>query len=176
MEPLKVYEYLTRARQRVFDWSRPLSAEQYVQKLPGWGRTLDRLLTHILSSEWYYVERLTSREIPPYETWAIREETPLAFAALEAAWTEQARRTQAALRAVRDWNEGLTYRMTTDEGRVDIVTASPADIFTQLVLHEVHHRAQAMNMLQQLGATLDDLDYNTMMYQRRPAAPGDSRA
>jgi uncharacterized damage-inducible protein DinB len=35
------------------------------------------------------------------------------------------------------------------------------------VLHEVHHRAQAMNILRQLGVKLADIDYNAMMYTRR---------
>jgi uncharacterized damage-inducible protein DinB len=54
----------------------------------------------------------------------------------------------------------------------DAVTiAGAADIFTQLVLHEVHHRAQAMNMLRQLGIAAEDIDYNTLMYRRRAASP-----
>jgi uncharacterized damage-inducible protein DinB len=52
------------------------------------------------------------------------------------------------------------------------VNASPADIFTQLALHEVHHRAQALNILRRLGVTFaEDLDYNALMYKRREAAP-----
>jgi uncharacterized damage-inducible protein DinB len=48
-----------------------------------------------------------------------------------------------------------------------IVTASAADIFTQLALHEVHHRAQAMHILTRLGVGVGDIDYNLLMYQRR---------
>jgi uncharacterized damage-inducible protein DinB len=51
-----------------------------------------------------------------------------------------------------------------------IVTASPADQFTQLVLHEVHHRAQAVNILRHLGVeSLGDLDFNALMFPRRDA-------
>lgn len=50
-----------------------------------------------------------------------------------------------------------------------IVTASAADIFSQMALHEVHHRAQAMNMLRQLGATMEDIDFNALMLRRREA-------
>jgi len=35
------------------------------------------------------------------------------------------------------------------------------------VLHEVHHRAQAINMLRHLGVTVGDVDFNDFMYQRR---------
>ena len=169
MGPLKIYEYLALARRRVFDWIRPLGAEAYTREFPGWRRTLARTLTHIMTSEWYYIQRLQGGHVPPYEEWPIREEDAPPFAALEAAWTEQAGRTRDALRAVRDWNATREYRVTGDDGRPAIVTASVADIFTQLVLHEMHHRAQAMNMLQQLGVPVGDIDYNTMMYKRRDA-------
>jgi uncharacterized damage-inducible protein DinB len=33
-----------------------------------------------------------------------------------------------------------------------IFAATAADIFTELALHEVHHRAQAMHILSRLGA------------------------
>ena len=55
-----------------------------------------------------------------------------------------------------------------DTGQRELINASPSDIFTQLALHEVHHRAQAMNILRRLGAKAEDLDYNTLMYTRRP--------
>ena len=45
MEPVIIYDYLALARRRIFEWTRPLSPEQYARRLPGWGRTLDRLLT-----------------------------------------------------------------------------------------------------------------------------------
>jgi uncharacterized damage-inducible protein DinB len=167
MEPLKIYDYLVLARQRLFGWVRPLSAEQYSREFSTWTRTLSRTLTHTMTSEWYYVQRMQGREVPPYEKWPIREEEAPSFAELEAAWAEQARSTRAALGAVRDWNANLEYRVTGDDGRPAIVTASAADIFTQLVLHEVHHRAQAMNMLRQLGVASDDLDFNALMYKRR---------
>jgi uncharacterized damage-inducible protein DinB len=44
---------------------------------------------------------------------------------------------------------------------------TPADVATQLCFHEVHHRAQAMAMLRQLGVEAQNLDYNAFMYGRR---------
>ncbi len=129
-------------------------------------------MTHILSSEWYYVQRMQQRDVPPYEGWAIREEDPPKFPVLEAAWTRQDADTRSTLKAVREWNTPFEYRVIDDEGLPKIVTASVGDLFTQLVLHEVHHRAQAMSMLRELGAALDDIDFNTTMFQRRDAPPG----
>ena len=148
---------------------RPLSAEQHAREFPIGRGTLARTLTHMVISEWYYVQRMNQRPVPPYEQWPIREESPPAFAGLESAWNEQAERTRAALRAARDWSAEFEYQVTSDDGRPEVVTASASDIFTQLVLHEVHHRAQAMNILRHLGVTAEDIDFNTLMYKRRPA-------
>jgi uncharacterized damage-inducible protein DinB len=169
MEPGKIYDYLVMARERVLDKVRTLSSAQYAQSFPIGHGSLDRILTHTLASEWYYVQRLEQRDVPPYEQWTIRWEEPPPLAALEAAWTKQAGDTRAALAAVRDWPAKIEYRVTDDEGRRMIVTTSALDIFTQLAFHEVHHRAQVMNILTQLGAGVGDIDFNILMYQRRPA-------
>ena len=170
MDPLKAYDYLALARRRIFDWVRPLSAEQYTRRFPIGLGTLARTLTHIMTSEWYYVERMQEHDVPPYAQWPIQDETPPPFAVLEATWTEQAGRTRAALSGIRSWSTEVEYQITNDDGKPEIITASRTDIFTQLVLHEVHHRAQAMSMLRQLGVAAEDIDYNTLMYRRRPAA------
>jgi len=169
MEPFKAYEYLVVARGRVLDWTRTQSREEYEREFPMGLVTLGRTLTHIMASEWYYVMRMEGKTVPRYDEWPIRHENPPPFVKLEAAWTEQAGRTRAAIGAVRDWKKELEYQVTDDDGREIIVTASASDIFTQLVLHEVHHRAQAMNMLRQLGVKVEDIDYNALMYKRRPA-------
>jgi uncharacterized damage-inducible protein DinB len=186
MEPLRTYDYLTLARQRVFEWIRPLSSEQYSREFPVGLGTLGKTLTHIITSEWYYVQRLQGSEVPPYDQWPIhpvhpgdegprrpsaRKENPPPFATLEATWIEQARHTRDALSAVRDWNQELEYQVTDDDNWSAIVTTSRGDIFTQLALHEVHHRAQAMGMLRQLGVALDDIDFNTLMYKLRSVSP-----
>lgn len=169
MEPLRVYNYLVLARRRVLDWARPLPAEQYVREFAIGRGSLARTLTHILGSEWYYVRRMEGQPVPPYDQWEIREEQAPAFGALEAEWTRQAARTTAAIEAVRDWDAPIEYRITNDDGRPEIITTSAADIFTQLAFHEIHHRAQAMNILRHLGVTAEDIDYNALMYTRRPA-------
>jgi uncharacterized damage-inducible protein DinB len=167
MEPLKTYSYLTLTRQRVFEWVRTLRAEQYTHDVPPWSRPLGGMLTHVMVSEWYYVQRIQGREVPPYDEWPIRDEEPPPFDTLEITWTEQAGHTRSALSAVRDWHADLEYEVTDDEGRPCIVTTSAAGLFTQLVLHEVHHRAQVMGMLRKLGVEIEDLDFNAVMFERR---------
>jgi uncharacterized damage-inducible protein DinB len=169
IEPTDAYRYLALARNRLFEWVRPLSAADYTREFPIGRRSLSRTLTHILASEWYYVLRIEGRDVPEYDRWPLVEEQAPPFAALVEAWSEQAERTRAALAAVRDWKTDIEYRVTDDDGQPTIVTTTRGDIFTQLVLHEVHHRAQAMSMLRHLGVAAEDLDYNALMFRRRRA-------
>lgn len=167
VDPLRTYDYLTLARGRVFEKVRALDAEQYARQFPVGLGSLARTLTHIMICEWMYMQRIQELQVPPYERWPIQDEKPPAFTELEAAWTNVAAETRAALGRVRDWTSDLEYSHQRDDGTKIIITASRGDIFTQLVLHEVHHRAQAMNMLRQLGTPLEDVDYNALMYKRR---------
>lgn len=169
MEPLRTYDYLTRTRHQLFDRVRPLSSEQYAREFPIGLGTLGRTLTHVMISEWYYIQRMDQRDVPPYEQWPIRDEQPPPFPDLETIWTRQAGDTRAALGTPRDWNAEIEYRVTDDDGRRMIVTATAAGLFTQLAFHEVHHRAQVLNMLRHLGVQLRDIDFNATMFARREA-------
>lgn len=169
MDRSRIYEYLALSRARILDWARPLGPEMYARTFPIGPGSLARTLTHMLISEWYYVKRMLKEHVPPYAHWPIRDEQPPALAALEAAWSDQARATRAALLAPLEWSTPLEYPINDDDGKPIIITATPDDIYTQLVLHEVHHRAQVMNMLRQLGVPAQDVDFNTLMYQRRSA-------
>ncbi|MCL4196652.1 MAG: DinB family protein [Phycisphaerales bacterium] len=167
MNVLRTYDYLVLARGKVFDVVRPLSAEQYAREFSIGLGTLGRTLTHLMICEWFYLQRVERRTVPPYGQWPIRDEQPPPFAVLEEKWATQARETRAMLAAVRDWEAPIDYPALTDDQPPTVITASAMDIFTQLVLHEVHHRAQALNMLRQMGVTLGDIDFNALMYQRR---------
>lgn len=179
INPLRTYDYLTLARRKLFEHVRPLDSEAYLSReFPIGLGTLARALTHIMICEWFYIQRLERRAVPPYAEWPVQDEKPPAFDVLERVWTEQAKATRESLAAVRDWDGVIEYRAmaggSNDDGgapppRAIIVTASPADLFTQLALHEVHHRAQAVNMLRQLGVAVEELDFNALMYTRRSA-------
>ena len=166
----RTYDYLTLARGRILDRVRPLSVEQYNREFSiGVGTLAENADAH---HDQRVVLRATDVEgcVPPYAEWPIQYEKPPGFAVLEAAWIEQAGRTRAALGEDRDWDAEMEYRVTLDDGQRVSVTMTAADLFTQLALHEVHHRAQAMNMLRQLGVAAEDLDFNALMYKRRPVS------
>lgn len=175
MDPLRIYDYLTKARERVFDAVRPLTPEQCHHQFAfglNPGGTIGSTLTHIMISEWYYIERLEGRTVPSYDQWPIKYEPPHApaFDVIEKTWREQAKKVRAAIAAERDWDRKITWLSFPDDTRGNKrfhITATAGDFFTQLALHEVHHRAQVMVMLRELGTPLVDLDYNALMFERR---------
>ncbi len=171
MHPLRTYDYLCRSRARVLDAVRTETPEQHACTFPIGPGSIAKTLTHMVVAEWYYIQRMLQREVPPDDQWEIQENSPPPFAVLQAVWATQAMATRAALESVRDWDAPIEYRVTPDDGKPVIVTCSAMDLFTQLALHEVHHRSQVLNMLRQLGITIagGDLDFNAMMMPRRPA-------
>jgi uncharacterized damage-inducible protein DinB len=125
-------------------------------------------------SEWYYVERIEGRQVPPYEEWPIKYEDPPALEIVETTWREQAKRIREVIAAERDWGRIITWdSFPDDNGRRFQITATAGDVLTQLVLHEVHHRSQIMAMFRELGEgvpPLQDMDFGELMYGRRALA------
>src|SRR3972149_2537846 len=169
MNPVRAYDYLMLARAKLFDWIRPLSQERYTQEFPFGLPALRATMVEIAGGEWIYARRLGGESIPPEAEWPINEERRPTFADLEPIWRDQAPRTRALLGEARDWNQVIESRVQRPDKTI-VVTATTADIATQLCFHEIHHRAQAMAMLRQLGVPAQDLDYSLLMY-RRGAGP-----
>jgi len=169
MDYVHVYDVLTQARERLFDWVRPLSQEQYTREFPFGFRTLRATLIETARTELFYRMRLRGEPLPPPppipETFPISETNQPTFADLERAWTEQSKGTRAALAETTDWNT-LMRRRVLEDGKVVVYTLSKGEIATQMLLHEVHHRAQAMAMLRQLGVPAQDLDYAGFVVRR----------
>lgn len=171
MDPRKTYEYLERARAKLLDWTRPLTPEQFTHTFPFGLHTLSRTLAHIALAEWGYwcvLKGYTYTPLVAREEWIIDDEALPPFAEVERVWRKQSARTRTTIAEITNWTKEFEYRSGSPEQPI-IVTASPEDVFTQLALHEVHHRAQAMAMLRQFGIAAEDLDYNDMMYKWRYA-------
>lgn len=166
MNTTKTYDYLVLARRKIFGWARPLTPEQYTRQFEIGLGSLSRTLTHIMICEWMYMERLMRRKVPPYESWPIKDETPPAFDVIEREWTSLAERTARELAGINDWDVPRRWRSTW-EGVTRESNVTAADIVTQMFLHEVHHRAQAMNMLRRLGVQVEDIDYNEFFWDRK---------
>lgn len=169
MDPLKIYDYLAASRLRVLDAAGRLSDDQWRRQFAYGMNSIARTLTHVMVSEWYYIQRLHGRELPPYEQWPIRDEEAPGGDVIERTWREQASQTRAALAAERDWSRRIEWiGFPNAHGKRFHVAASAADLFTQLAFHEIHHRAQVMAMLRELGHPVQDLDYNATRFERRP--------
>lgn len=176
MDPVKIYDYQTKSRERVFDAVRALSPQQYQHQFTFGLKTIGTTLTHIMISEWYYIQRLEGRPVPRYDQWPIKDENPPTFDVIEKTWREQAKNVRASIAAEQergDWNRKITWLSFPDDtrgGKRFHITATAGDFFTQLALHEVHHRSQIMAMIRTLpgvGKPLEDLDYNALMFERR---------
>lgn len=168
MGPVKIYDYLIKTREKMFDAVRSLTPQQHQRSFPFGLKTIASTLTHIMVSEWYYIERVEGRHVEPYEQWPIKYENPPAFDSIESTWRKQAQDVRKSIAAQRDWNRKIEYlSFPHDDGKQYHITATAGDFFTQLALHEVHHRAQIMAMLREFGKPLEDLDYNALMFERR---------
>jgi len=176
MNPLTTYEYLTTTRAKVLDAARLLPDGLYRRPFPFGLSTIASTLTHIMISEGYYADRLEGRDVPPYDRWPIKYESPPALGIVEDLWRTQAERVRGIVLAERDWTRPVSWVSFPDgQGRRSRIGTTSGGLLTQLALHEVHHRAQVMAMLKLLGgdlppgATVEDLDFNAWMFERRPA-------
>jgi uncharacterized damage-inducible protein DinB len=173
MDFTHVYDVLTQARQKLFGWIRPLSQEQYTQTFTFGLGTLRATMIELAEVEWVYTRRLQNPDAPPLprDQWPIGVHRQPTFRDLESAWTEQAPRTRAILAGVKDWDTVVEYRRVRPgpAEKVTLVTATKGDLATQMLMHEVHHRAQAMAMLRQLGVAAQNLDYGAFAFREREA-------
>lgn len=172
IDPVRVYDVQRRARGRLFEWVRPLTPAQYTRPFPFGLATLQATLTEMARSEHYYALRLREQPIPPFdETYPISLTRQPTFADLEAAWEPQMDRVRAVLEQTVDWDREVTSEIRWRD-RIITLTTMKADIATQLLLHDVHHRAQAMAILRLLGVPAQNLDYAGFVHRRTERAAG----
>jgi len=131
---------------------------------------MDFVRVHV---EWLYAARLRDETIPAREDWPISEERQPNFRDLETVWREQAPKTRAILAQINDWDKEIERRVT-EGGKTRILTVTRGEAATQMLLHEVHHRAQAMAMLRQLGVEAQNLDYIGFVRRVREEPDGTS--
>lgn len=171
MNFVRVYDVLAQAREKLFGWTRPLSQTQYTQPFPFGLRTLRATMIEIALVEHFYGKRLREEPLPASDDYPISETRQPTFADLERAWTALAQETRATLAGIKDWDRTVTRRIE-QQDKIIVSTATKADVATQLLLHEVHHRAQAMAMLRQLGVEAQNLDYMAFAAKREEFPKG----
>lgn len=161
MDFVRVYDVHEKARLKLFDWIRPLDQEAYIREFPFAHRTLRATMIELATTELWLAMRLREDPMPRpfrWEQMPINEGIHDTFPKVEAAWRSQALQTRATLTGITDWDNVVETVIYGTRRRRTLV-ATKRDIATQLLLHEVHHRAQAMAMLRHLGIAAQDLDY-----------------
>ncbi|MCS7173931.1 MAG: DinB family protein [Armatimonadetes bacterium] len=164
IHPADAYEYLVKARGRLLEWVGGLSQEQYTQEFPFGLRSIRATLVHTASAEWGYVRRLLGEPVPPPQERPFAPHAQGTFPPFAEAWARQAEETRRVLRSMEDWNRPAEYVIPLG-GRPRRYRTTAAGIATQLLFHEVHHRAQVMAMLRQLGIPAENLDYSVLMFE-----------
>jgi uncharacterized damage-inducible protein DinB len=164
--PLTIYEYLVTARAKLVDWVRTLTLEQYTQAFPFGKKTIRDTLVEIPHAEWLYGRRLIGETVPPREEQPFVKYYQTDFAPLEGAWRELADRTRRLLREERDWARPVEYIIRPPNRPAVQIHATAGGLATQMICHEVHHRAQVMAMLRQFGIAAENLDYSVLMVTR----------
>jgi uncharacterized damage-inducible protein DinB len=175
-EPARIYDYLLKAREKVLAATRRLSLAQYTQEFPFAHKSVQATLVHIAGAEWTYNRRLRGEEIPPPADRPFTRFSQTEFAPLEAAWKAQGEETKRTLGEIADWSRPIEYVVTPPPGgtgpfqRPTRIRTTAGGFATQLIVHEVHHRAQVMAMLRQLGAVVEVVDYSALMFERTEVA------
>jgi uncharacterized damage-inducible protein DinB len=161
-----VYEYLAKARAKLLDWIRPLTMEQYTKEFTFGKKTIRDTLVEIPLAEWLYGMRLVGEPAPPRDEQPFVKYYRTEFGPLEDAWRELADRTRRLLSNERDWSRPVEYVFRPLNRPAIQIRTTAGGIATQMICHEVHHRAQVMALLRQFGIAAENLDYSALMVQR----------
>jgi uncharacterized damage-inducible protein DinB len=161
------FDYLLLARARLFEWIRAQSSAAYTQTFSIGLGSIRATLLHVAASEWSYCQRLAGTDFAPGDIPFTVTSFP-AFDALAAAWGEHGQTVRYTLARIADPSRTITYVSRAFSPPIRIETTA-GGIAGQLLFHEVHHRAQVMAMLRQLGVKAENLDYSVLMAKRTPA-------
>lgn len=172
MRPLTLYDYLISVRARVLTAATTLTDEQYRRDMQFGLGSIGSTLTHIMVSEWYYMERFGRRPVPHYSQWPIQYENPPRFHEIQRLWAEQQVQIRATIAAETNWERVVEWESFADDaGKRFHVQVTAVNLVLQLVTHEVHHRAQVMSMMKLLGSDVtpvEDVDYSAFAYRKIP--------
>ncbi len=160
------FDYLVKARGKLLEWVRAQPASVYTQAFPIGLGSIRATLVHVAAAEWGYTQRITGRDYGPGDNPFTVEQLP-GFEAFAAAWDAQRPVTRAALANLGDPGRRMEYvsRALTPPMRT---RTTAGGIAGQLLFHEVHHRAQVMAMLRQVGIKAENLDYSVLVIERIP--------
>jgi len=154
------------AREKLFGWIRTQPVEVYRRSFPVGLGSISTTLVHVASIQWGHTQRLLGREPADasgqYADNPFSLDTQPAFEQLGALWARVNPQTRQALADLGDPERAFEFIPKVIKPPIRIrVTASI--LVGHLLFHEVHHRAQVMTMLRQVGVAAENLDYAIFM-------------
>ncbi|HLN14938.1 MAG TPA: DinB family protein [bacterium] len=163
---VRYFEYLCVAREKLFGWVRTQPAEVYRRSFPIGLGSISTTLVHVASVQWGHTQRLLGREPDAangqYTNNPFRLDAQPPFEQLVEAWTRVNPDTRRAFAELGDPGRHFDFfpKVVTPPVRVRVTAAV---LVGHLLFHEVHHRAQVMAMLKQIGVAAENLDYALVM-------------
>jgi uncharacterized damage-inducible protein DinB len=164
MHLLEHYDILLRGRHKLLSWVQELTAEEYRQEFPFGLQTVRATLVHLAGSEWLHGRAARGEDVTAEER-PFTEERYRDFVSLERAWKGLEAGARAWLESENDWTRRMETIARRGNARLIRVGFTPETLAFQLFYHEVHHRAQVMAMLRQLGIAAEGLDFNRYAFE-----------
>lgn len=156
-------EYADWARARVATIAAPLSNEQLDRPFEIGPGSLRRALLHVTEAEqWWWGNWQGQPETFP--DWP----TTISMTELQARADELAAKRNRYLQSLNDADLKHSVKVVPRPGRELEFPIGPS--LLQICCHGTHHRAQAINMLRHVGATVPTIDYITMRREQSLAA------
>lgn len=160
------FDYLVTARGKLLEWVRKQPAVVYTQTFSIGLGSIRATLLHVAGAELGYTRRLTGRDWDVKDSPFTVERMP-ELAPFLAAWERQQPATREVLANLGDPNRPVEYASRVFTPPVRIRTTA-GGLAGQLLFHEIHHRAQVMAMLRQVGVKAQNLDYSVLIMERSP--------
>jgi uncharacterized damage-inducible protein DinB len=158
------FDYLCKAREQLLRWIEGQPAEVYTRSFPFGLRSIRATLIHVADAQRGYTLRLEGIQYSATDNPFSLDTLP-DLPSLVVVWSDLNPRTRRALADLGDGARTIEYasRVLASGKRL---RGTAGGIAAQLLFHEVHHRAQVMAMLRQVGVAAENLDYNNLMFDR----------
>ena len=160
------FDYIVTARAQLIDWVRSTPADVYVREFPIGLRSIRATFVHLAATEWNYANRLAGVDYGPGDNLFTVDAYPV-LDSLAEVWQRQSQVTRHTLAAMGDASRSIEYVSRSFSPPMKTETTA-GGIAGQLLFHEVHHRAQVMAMLREVGVAAENLDYSILMFERLP--------
>lgn len=142
--------FSTWATRRTLSALGPLSEHDFTRDLGTSHGSLQRLLTHMFSTEWYFFQLMTGAALP-LPDFLRRESTGASLPVIRAAWEELMGRYEALTQRLSD--PAFAAEFAARPVEIHGATLQAWQCIVQVVNHATYHRGQVASLLRQMGRT-----------------------